>query len=569
MPVDREPRWPLVVLLLGIACALAPVFRNGLVYDDTQLIAQSAFIHDARNLPALFSHPSMVAFNIYSGRANAVDTFRPLTIASFMWDAALAGKSPWSYHLTNLLLHLVCVALVWRMARALLPEQQRAFAYLVAAWFGLAPLQAEAHVWISGRYDLLSSAFALGAILTWRASRAVPRERRARALEALVAALFLLALLGKEVPLLVLPALWLWPEREPGEHSALVKLWRRALALWPFCVAIAAYLGLRLHALQGMRTHRDESQLLLALSHLPLLLAEGLMQALSPSKIYLRVLSEEYAKIGTWQIVLATSLVLVVALLALRSWRRFPLAAWGLLWFASLLAPACIVTTLHWPGFGRYLYFASVGLFVALASLAAEIWSQLPRLRRTLVLGGACYAVLLLWTLERYIATYRSPETLYVNVIEQRPDLASGYGLLAAYYASELRNLPQVATLYQLASARSPDKFEYAKGLADTLFMLGQREQMLRVAEAAERRMGADPEWELLKARALVERDSALTVTHLLRCLQLSPGEPRCVAALRGLADDPHYRELLAQKLAHAGTDPRLAPVAELLQRDK
>jgi hypothetical protein len=569
MPVEREPRWRLLLLLVGIAIALAPTFANGLVYDDTQLIAQSAFIHDARNLPVLLRSPSMVAFNIYTGHANPVDTFRPLTIASFMWDAALSGKDPWSYHLTNLLLHLSCVWLVWRLARLLLSDARRNFAYLTAAWFGLAPLQSEAHVWISGRYDVLSAALALSAILIWRASIAAQREARRLALNLSVAALFLLALLSKEVPLLLLPALLCWPERDERSEPVLARLWRRGLALWPFAVSSALYLAMRLHALQGLRTHRDQGQLSLALSHLPVLLLDGLRQAVAPSKVYLRVLSEEYARLQTWQIALAAGVVVVVAGLAIALRRRLPLLAWGLLWFASLLAPACVVTTLHWPGFGRYLYLASAGLLPGLTWMASELWGRVPRLRAVLAIGGACYGLLCLWTLEHYIATYRSSETLHRNVITERPDLAHGYGMLAAHYATRLENLPEVARLFQLAWQRHPEKVEYAKGWADTLFLLGQLEPMLQVAESAQRRLGPHPEWELIQARALIERDPTRATAHLLRCLQLLPGEPRCLRSIRDLTGDAthgaRYRALFALHLERIGPDRRLAVVTELV----
>ncbi|MFI5307249.1 MAG: hypothetical protein ACHQ53_07855, partial [Polyangiales bacterium] len=307
MPPRRASRWFLPLLLAGIALALAPTFRNGFVYDDTQLIVQGTFIHDPHNLPVLLDKPSMVAFNIYAGKTNPVDTFRPLTIASFMLDAALAGKSPWAYHLTNLILHLSCVALVFALAGALLKQESSAVAYGVAAWFGIAPLQSEAHVWISGRYDVLSSALALAAILTWRASIATSSAVRGRALSALVMPLFLLALLSKEVPLLMLPALWLWPQDDERARPLLVRLWRRALALWPFAVSTVIYLAMRMHALQGLHTHRDQGQLWLALTHLPVLLLDGLLQALAPSKTYLRVLSEEYARLATPEIALAAA----------------------------------------------------------------------------------------------------------------------------------------------------------------------------------------------------------------------------------------------------------------------
>ena len=141
---------------------------------------------------------------LYSGGPTAVDTYRPVTLATFMWDASLSGAAPWAYHLTNLLAHLCCVWLVQRLACVMLPEADRAFAWVGAAWFALSPLPAEAHVWINGRSDIFTTLFGLLAVLAWRRALAAVRGK-ALAWHIAATVSFLCGLLSKEVLLLCIP----------------------------------------------------------------------------------------------------------------------------------------------------------------------------------------------------------------------------------------------------------------------------------------------------------------------------------------------------------------------------
>ncbi|HEV2764267.1 MAG TPA: hypothetical protein VGV38_14895, partial [Pyrinomonadaceae bacterium] len=154
--------------------------------------------------------------------------FRPLFILSYALDAALWGRRPSGYHLTNVLLHSLNAFLVFLLAERIgrrtgrtdsdpprrgdalesdptrqseafmfEPAGRRWLAYASALVFLLHPSHTEAVSWISGRADLLSTLFCLLALLAFL-SHARTR-RRASLVFALVA--FALALLSKEAAL--------------------------------------------------------------------------------------------------------------------------------------------------------------------------------------------------------------------------------------------------------------------------------------------------------------------------------------------------------------------------------
>jgi len=90
-------------------------------------------------------------------------SFRPLTTLSYFCDAFFWDMNPMGYHLTNMMLHLLAVALVFYLARNLGFSNQGAF--VAAAIFAVHPVQTESVNAISFREELLVVAFYLAAFL--------------------------------------------------------------------------------------------------------------------------------------------------------------------------------------------------------------------------------------------------------------------------------------------------------------------------------------------------------------------------------------------------------------------
>ncbi|HJZ12382.1 MAG TPA: hypothetical protein VJ521_09540, partial [Acidobacteriota bacterium] len=95
----------------------------------------------------------------------ASEKFRPLTMMTFAFNYSIGQQNTFSYHLTNLILHMVTVwlflLLLKRHAVSLL------FAFFSAALFALHPLNSEAVAYISSRSILLCAVFVLASILSF------------------------------------------------------------------------------------------------------------------------------------------------------------------------------------------------------------------------------------------------------------------------------------------------------------------------------------------------------------------------------------------------------------------
>ncbi|RLB56011.1 MAG: hypothetical protein DRJ42_04500 [Deltaproteobacteria bacterium] len=578
--VPRPERRDLLLLgaaLLAVVGATAHRLDNGFVWDDLTVIVRGDVIHDMANLPEVFTHRTLYVSQGFDAADDAigVDTYRPITLATFFVDSALSGRRPLAYHLTNLFTHLACVVLVFFLGRRLLDPRRRHLAPLAAAIFGLTPHLAEAHVWIDGRSDLFATLFGVSSLLVYLRGRDAQDAQDARessaprpvVLFALSGVLFLLGLLSKEVLLLALPAFALFPResrqaqesqesqesrksqeaQEPDDTGAVIEVGAplsslpslsslrskaSLTSLLPLVAAAVVYLALRVSILSGLRTHSDPKQLLAALVRLPVLLAEGALELTVPMRVYVHSMSEDYRALGL-TVVLAIGAVVVVVLLAVfRKRREQPAFAWSVVWYASTLAPAAVIATLVWPGFGRYLYLPFAGLAPGLVDLLGAGFSVLvarrPGIRGALKFAVAAYLLALGLRLALYTTDYHDERTLWGAVVEAAPDRSHGWGYYGATLLEEGDAAEAVPALRRAADL-DPSEPRYLSQLGWALLVSGDRQGALDAAATGLHRFQPAGGFHALAAEALFPIRPDLAASHVATCLAEEPGRPDCV----------------------------------------
>ena len=202
------------VAIAGITLLLyLPALGAGFVGDDFMIL------HRLRPL----SGPAGVAR--FFG-AEFFEYYRPLGFVAHAIDYAIAGADARQFHLTNTLLHTINTLLVLAIGRRLSPASLAG--PVAALLFALHTSNHEAVVWISARFDLLATTFALAAI--WLM---VKRD----GLQILPAFLFALAVLSKEsaVALPIAAAGWLVFCRDAGTLTTV-----RCLVPWLLALGICA-----------------------------------------------------------------------------------------------------------------------------------------------------------------------------------------------------------------------------------------------------------------------------------------------------------------------------------------
>jgi tetratricopeptide (TPR) repeat protein len=540
----------LAAALLGISLVLLPKFWNGFVYDDVFVFVVSDTIHSWSNIPSFFTHNAMYV----TGRVDpmVIDTYRPLTLTTFALDSLWSGRDPLGYHLTNLVLHLAVVGLVYAVARSAMSEQSRRFAWIAAAWFGLSPWLGEAHIWINGRSDPLCTLFVLGFLVVWDRGIANKDWR----LHGAAAGLLFASLLCKEVAIGILPALWLWPALRRSYPSAR----GRFVPLLSPVVGVGAYLCVRLVVLGGLKSHQDTAHALEAVSNFGLLFFDSLRAVLLPTPPYLRSLVESYVGVAPALRWAALFAALGIIGLAISMRRRQPLLAWSIVFFAGTLAPASVITTLGWPGFGRYLYLPFAGLCIGVVDAIAtalqskeSLWR--PRTRRIVALAVAAYLAGSAFLLHRFVYDFRDDGALYGAAIDGAPHHAYGH----AYLGMSLINHghADVAVDYLREAIRlQPFEPKYRLAMGQALVRSGQREEAAALAESWLRdgRLQDAPQYLLVIVDAVESTDPRRAVAAALSCVRVNPEWGTCLERLRWLANDhvraAEYRDVIREQLA-------------------
>lgn len=150
----------LVLILASTAAVYSRVVQCGYVsYDDAVYVIENDHIKTG------FSAESIR----WAITTNTDGNWFPLTWLSYMLDVAVAGSSPATFHVSNLLYHLVNSALLFAALHLTTGRIYRCA--VVTALFALHPLHVESVAWISERKDLLSALFFFLTIIAYKKYR--------------------------------------------------------------------------------------------------------------------------------------------------------------------------------------------------------------------------------------------------------------------------------------------------------------------------------------------------------------------------------------------------------------
>jgi len=473
------------------------------------------------------------------GRLHGELTYwHPLTWVSHMLDCQLYGLRPWGHHLTNVLLHVLNVLLVFLVLRRMTGAYWRCL--VLAALFAVHPLQVDTVAWVAERKNLLGALFWL--LTTWaylryvEVKRAKPKVQspdrtdeglalaaasgsrgEARPSGALfwycvAVALFACGLMCKPV-LVTLPFVLLlldyWPLRrfQPApadwQISRLGRLTGEKAPLFLLAcasslVTVAGHHSMGLLSDSAARTldGRMENALVSYLRYLG--------KTFWPSN-----LAVFYPYPAAWApglVGLSGVLLCAISVLAASQWRRRPWLCVGWCWFLGVLVPFIgLVQAGEQAMADRFMYLPLVGLLIIVVWGGTELGGQWPRWIRA-GLAGAGIAALAVGA-HRQAGYWRDSATLWshalactqdnvvaeanlglVRLDQGRPAEAIALlqkaldlqpGLTAArtgvaYALLKQGKLTEAVTNFQAVLDTQPNAAEALAGLANALLRQGQ-----------------------------------------------------------------------------------------------
>jgi tetratricopeptide (TPR) repeat protein len=141
------PNWHIPLILIITFIIYIPALSAGFVnWDDPDYVGRNNYlIRDLSRLPDLLTTPVQ-------------GNYHPLTMFSLALNFAISGENEWSYHLFNIIFHLVNCFLVYRLA-FLLSKSNPLIAFVTSLLFAIHPLHVESVAWISERKDVLYALF--------------------------------------------------------------------------------------------------------------------------------------------------------------------------------------------------------------------------------------------------------------------------------------------------------------------------------------------------------------------------------------------------------------------------
>lgn len=149
---------PAALALLGLL-AYGGTFDVPFIYDDYSAIVDNPHVRSLWPITTAMSAPD-----------ESTVAGRPVAALSLALNHAVSGLDPWSYHLFNLLVHILCAITLYGIARrtlatprmaSLLTARSEALAFAIALVWLLHPLHTEAVTYVSTRTESMVSLFYL------------------------------------------------------------------------------------------------------------------------------------------------------------------------------------------------------------------------------------------------------------------------------------------------------------------------------------------------------------------------------------------------------------------------
>ncbi len=449
-PAEHSRRWSTLlhknVWYAGLGC-LSIIVVSLFLYSPA---LRGPFIYDDEVLP--ISDPRMWDAPFHSW----ISGVRPTLMFTYWLNHQGAGTS--SYHLLNILIHIINTGLIYLAATKLLDllsikqKDKLLFALLPAAVFLVHPLQTESVAYIAGRSESLAAMFFLAAFVVYLFR---PAEGVGWGRSAAILLLFALGVTSKENAA-VLPAVLLlteWFQNDGRFREAIKTNWRLyvpmafvalgALAFVGRVLATSGSAGFHLNALPWYQYFFTEWRAIFGYLGL-------FVWPLGQSIDHDFPISHSPLEHGA---IIALILLLGVMAAALLFRRRYPLSAFSVFLFFLLLAPTSTVIPIADPFVERRMYLAALPLcLIAVEFLWRRGWWREP-------VVWTCVALLLTVI---SVATYRRNQqwgdawAFWTNTVSNNPEKSRPYAHLVET-AEDLNRCGEVVPYLQRADTIMPD----------------------------------------------------------------------------------------------------------------
>ncbi|UVT20739.1 MAG: tetratricopeptide repeat protein [Nitrospira sp.] len=442
-------------------------FQGGFHYDDSWTILENPHLDRWRTFVGHLDH--MV---------------RPVLYGTFLLDRSLYRTNPAGYHLLNVLLHLGSGILIYLILTRAVTERQSSVPFWTALLFLIHPIATETVTYLSGRTSGLMTFFYLSAFLLYVKTLEPSGTVKLRRLYLSGAVASFALSIGSKETAVTLPIMFLlWDMvirglKGPSLQSAVLSRYLPFGVVLLFAVGWAwshpRYAGLAQFSL----TIRPLWDNLLSELHA---WAYALALFFTPWNQNFDHDLPVFHSLTQWPLPLDLLLLSATFAAGLFSWRRFPLAAFGLGWFFIQLLPTSLIPRNDLLS-ERNLYLPSIGLLLAIVTLGSYLAQRLamivsrPRLVQfaSMSVATAFVIVLCLFTFQRN-QLYQNRVSFWSDTVLKSPNKARPHNNLGYAYALE-GDWDRAIEEFRTAAKLDPDFMIAQQNLRDAyLHRLGRQ----------------------------------------------------------------------------------------------
>jgi protein O-mannosyl-transferase len=452
---------------------------------------------------------------LWAFRTGHTGSWQPLTWLSHMRDCQFFGLNPGWQHFNNTLLHAANAQLLFFILCWFTGERWRSA--FVAAVFALHPLNVETVAWIAERRNLLSVCFLLLGLLAYGQFL----EQQSRYRYALLVSLFVLGLMASPIIItfpFVLLLIDYWP------LSRLELGWRFRELLFEkiplFAVSLIwSVITFVVEKKAGGLSIFDAVPFPARLANALLSYARYLGKIFWPANLSIPYRYDQaYGALALCFI----GILLACITGAVIYFRRKPYLATGWFWYLGTLVLVIGLIQIGPESFAdRYAYLPSIGIFIAITWLCADLFSQRRVSQRAVALLGAAVITACVIKTSFQLSYWENTQTLFKHSLRLDPKNYLALETLGSEFVQQKRFDEALECFERVLRFTQQRPFAHS-AIASILYSRGEGSE---AAEHYEKALGIiSPSLSRIR---LHDRDRAAVVMNNLAWLRVTIPDPK------------------------------------------
>lgn len=432
----RNPFYIIAVLVITFVVFIPSLNNDFVNWDDDVNILENNYVRElnGENVKKIFT-------------THVIGNYNPLTILSFAVDYHFWGENARPYHAINLLLHILCTALVFLIIRLLGGSYMLAF--IVAMLFGIHPMRVESVAWVTERKDVLFGFFYLLALICY-----VRLLQKKKLIFYFLAIIFFVFSLLSKIQAVALPLSMLMIDyllKRPLR-------WKLVVEKIPFFILslatgiIGIYFLQQAESLEATNIYPIFQRIFVGMYSLVVYIIKSIvpyeMSALYP-----------YPKIIPAVFYLSVIVIIFLVYVVIRSARKTRHVVFGTLFFFLN-----IVFLLQVLGAGqgfladRFTYIPYLGLFYLYGRGFESLYDSRKKLRPFIISAGFIYLIIMGAVTWKRCDVWQDGGTLWTDVLKKYDNIATPHNNLGKFYRENNR-YDEALPHYNRAIALNPDGY--------------------------------------------------------------------------------------------------------------